>query len=196
MSKKDNFSKAVFDVFGVGTTQTTAQAEEKTASAAEQAISTDVQQTEVATPVVHAAPYALVPSTFLAPGTVLEGKLKSKGDVEIAGSFTGEIECDSSVTLRADATCNLSAANLTVTGCRLKGDCTVSGGVSISENSAIIGNITADDLVCSGAIEGDISVKGALALESTARIVGNIAAGAMSMARGAIIKGTISMGQD
>lgn len=196
MSKKENFSKAVFDVFGVNPIQGAPKTEDDAAPAAEQAISTEVQQAEDTAPVVHAAPYALVPSTYLAPGTVLEGKLKSRGDVEIAGSFTGEIECDSSVTLRADAACNLSAANLTVSGCRLTGDCAVSGGVSVSENSAIIGNITAEEMVCSGAIEGDISVKGALALESTARIVGNISAAAMSMARGAIIKGTLNIEKD
>ena len=37
------------------------------------------------------APYVLVPATYLAPGTVMEGTLRSKGDVEIAGTFKGDI---------------------------------------------------------------------------------------------------------
>ena len=100
----------------------------------------------------------------------MEGTLKSKGDVEIAGSFSGEIEADGNVTLRADAT--------------------------ISENSEVTGNMSADELLCSGTITGDITVKCGLALEHTARIYGNISAATISMARGAIIKGTVTTEQN
>lgn len=195
MSKKENFSKAVFDVFGVGHAQPDTEPEAP-AAAPEQSLSTEVQHTEAAAPVAHAAPYALVPSTYLAPGTSLEGTLTSRGDVELAGSFLGEIKADGNVTLRADAKCNVTAASLTVTNCQLTGDCTVSGLVSISDNSVVNGNITADELVCSGTVVGDLSVKGALALESTARITGNIVAGTMSMTRGAIINGTLSIDRE
>lgn len=198
MGKKANFNKAVFDMFGVGAApeNETVQAEAavpavQTAPTA-QDISCDVQRGEVAEP-VYAAPYTLVPATFLSPGSVLEGKLTSRGDVELAGSFHGELCADGNVTLRADATCNITAASLTVTNCHLIGDCTVSGLVSISDHSTVTGNITADELVCSGNIVGDIAIKGTLALESTACITGNITANSMSMARGAAINGTISI---
>lgn len=196
MSKKDNFNKAVFDMFGVGAVQVVTEDEvQKDEAVVEQGLSAEVQHTDVAASVPHAAPYSLVPSTFIAPGTSLEGKLKSKGDVEIAGPFTGEIEADGNVTLRADATCNIAAASLTMVNCHLTGDCTVSGNININDGSEISGNITADELHCSGTITGDISVKNALSLESTARIFGNIVAGTITMARGAVIKGTVSMEQ-
>ena len=44
-----------------------------------------------------------------------------------------------------------------------------------------------------GTITGDIVVKNGLSLESTARVYGNIVAGTISMSRGAVIKGTVSM---
>ena len=189
MSKKENFNKAVFDVFGVGSSHAEPAAE----SVAEaQALSTEVKATAVAEP-SQAAPYTLVPATFLAPGTALEGKLTSKGDVEFAGNFNGEIVSDGNVTLRADATGNISAASLNVVGCHLTGDCTVSGAVTISDKSSVTGNITAEELVCSGCVVGDIVVRGALSLEATARITGNIAAATMSMARGAVIKGELTL---
>lgn len=194
MSKKENFNKAVFDMFGVGSTQDAT--ENKVEPAIEQGLSANVQTVEVATPTTaHAAPYSLVPSTFLAPGTSLEGKLKSKGDVELAGSFNGEIEADGNVTLRADATCNIEATSLNVVSCHLTGDCSISGNVTISENSEVNGNISADELHCSGTITGDITVKNGLALEHTARIYGNIIAGTISMDRGAVIKGTVTTEQ-
>lgn len=194
MSKKENFNKAVFDMFGVGAAQNAA--EDKAEPAAEQGLSTNVQTAEVATPTAaHAAPYSLIPSTFLAPGTALEGKLKSKGDVELAGSFNGEIEADGNVTLRANATCNIEATSLNVISCHLTGDSNISGNVNISENSEVTGNITADELHCSGIITGDITVKNGLALEHTARIYGNIIAGTISMDRGAVIKGTVTTEQ-
>lgn len=197
MSKKENFNKAVFDMFGVGSVQVVAEdVPQQEEAAVEQGLSANVQATEVAAPVTaHAAPYSLVPATFLAPGTTLEGTLKSKGDVELAGTFSGEIVADGNVTLRADATCNIAASSLNVTACHLTGDSKVSGNVTISENSEVTGNITADELHCSGTITGDITVKTALALEQTARIYGNITAGTISMTRGAVIKGTVSTEQ-
>ena len=189
MSKKENFSKAVFDVFGVGSNQAESTAP-KTGD--EQALSTEVATSAVAEP-VQAAPYTLVPATFLAPGTALEGKLTSKGDVEFAGNFNGDISSDGNVTLRAEATGNITAASLNVVNCQLTGDCIISGNVTISDKSTVTGNITAEEMVCSGCVVGDIVVKGALALESTARITGNITAATMAMARGAIIKGTLTI---
>ena len=197
VNKKDNFNKAVFDMFGVGATQNAKEAAPQQEPVVEEtSLSAEVQTAEVAAPAAaHAAPYSLVPATFLAPGTSLEGKLKSKGDVEIAGSFSGEIEADGNVTLRADATCNIVAASLNVVSCHLSGDYNISGSATISENSEITGNITAEELLCSGTITGDINVKNGLALENTARVYGNIAAGTLSMSRGAILKGTVSMEQ-
>ena len=159
-------------MFGVGAAQNAKEAAPQQESVVEEAsLSAEVQTAEVAAPsAAHAAPYSLVPATFLAPGTSLEGTLKSKGDVEIAGSFSGEIEADGNVTLRADAT--------------------------ISENSEVTGNMSADELLCSGTITGDITVKCGLALEHTARIYGNISAATISMARGAIIKGTVTTEQN
>lgn len=197
MSKKDNFNKAVFDMFGVGSSHAAPEAAPQKAVVDEQGLSTNVQTNEVATPTAApAAPYTLVPSTFLAPGTALEGKLKSKGDVELAGSFNGEIEADGNATLRADATCNIVATSLNVVSCHLTGDCVVSGTVTVSENSEVSGNITADELHCSGTITGDITVKNGLALEHTARVYGNIVAATISMARGAVVKGTVTTAQD
>ncbi len=197
MSKKDNFNKAVFDMFGVGAVQVVTETEaQQDEAVVEQGLSAEVQRTEVASPAApQAAPYSLVPATFLAPGTSLEGKLKSKGDVEIAGSFSGEIEADGNVTLRADATCNIVSTSLNVVSCQLNGDCNVSGSITVSESSAVSGNVFGDDLFCSGTITGDICVKNSLSLESTARVYGNITAGTIAMARGAVIKGTVSMEQ-
>ena len=46
----------------------------------------------------------------------------SKGDVEIAGSFSGEIEADGNVTLRAAATCNIVAGTISMSrGAVIKG---------------------------------------------------------------------------
>jgi len=198
VNKKDNFNKAVFDMFGVGATQNAKEAAPQQEPVVEEtSLSAEVQTAEVAAPAAaHAAPYSLVPATFLAPGTSLEGKLKSKGDVEIAGSFSGEIEADGNVTLRADATCNIVATSLNVVSCRLTGDCNISGNATISENSEVTGNMSADELLCSGTITGDITVKCGLALEHTARIYGNISAATISMARGAIIKGTVTTEQN
>ena len=156
MSKKENFNKAIFDAFGVGSDATEPVSE--TASTEEQALSTDVQTTAPAE--VQAAPYTLVPATFVAPGTVLEGTLTSRGDVEMAGSFSGEIHADGNVTLRADATCNITAEELNCSGV-IVGDISVKGALVLESTARITGNISAGTMAMArGAV-----IKGKLDIE-------------------------------
>ena len=111
MSKKENFNKAIFDAFGVGSDATEPVSE--TASTEEQALSTDVQTTAPAE--VQAAPYTLVPATFVAPGTVLEGTLTSRGDVELAGSFSGGSGSDTSTSSSTSTSTSTSSSTDTTT---------------------------------------------------------------------------------
>lgn len=119
MSKKENLSQAMFEMFGVGKEP----AAEKTAPKAAPApkapeleadlleeirkeVAAEVQAEVKAAPVSAPAPAPApvvenVPVTYLAPGVTLEGKLTAKGDVEIAGQFKGEIVTEGKVIVRS-----------------------------------------------------------------------------------------------
>lgn len=197
MSKKENFNKAVFDMFGVGSDTAAApehpQAEAAQEIAPDEGLTTRPVEAVAENAPQHAAPYVLVPSTYLAAGTTMEGTLKSKGDVEIAGVFSGEIESEGDVTVRTKLTGNITAANLNVVDCELEGDCHVSGKMQVSEKSQVTGNFFVGDMVCAGAIVGDTLANGTVTLSPSARVTGDVTTGSVSIERGAYIDGKLSM---
>lgn len=209
MKKKSNFNQAMYDMFGVGSdgseeldqVEMTGEQTQEAAPAEENADFTAAStQVVPAAPVsgyanapVSAAPYVLVPATYLAPGTEFEGHFKSKGDVEIAGKFTGNIESEGDVTLHTFMEGNITAANCSLLDGELKGDCYVSNRLVINAASRIEGNVVAGDLICSGAIQGNSEIKGNSSFDATANVLGDITTGSMCMERGASISGSLTM---
>lgn len=202
MSKMNNFKKAAYDMFGVGSDEEHVSEEVKTLDekadeileaeqvSSEELVSAGRSQQSVAT---GSAPYVLVPATYLAPGTVLEGTLRSKGDVEIAGTFKGDIISEGDVTLRTNMEGNVAANNLTLMSSSVTGDCNIASQIKVDADSSINGNIVAAELNCSGSIVGNINIRGNANFEATAIVDANIDAGSISMDRGAKISGQLNM---
>lgn len=198
MSKKDNFNKAMFDMFGVGTDAGTEPApeyekvEEKT-----QGGLTDnaVAKETVVTAAVNAeaAPAVAAERTYIGRGTVIEGNIKAEGDVELLGELKGDIESDGKVTLHTSVTGNVRAKSLTFVGGELTGDIFTGGSFVLGRDSVVNGNIQANDVTCAGSINGNIDIKDTLMLEETAVINGDIKTGFLSMSRGAVVRGKVEM---
>ena len=127
--------------------------------------------------------------TYFAQDTVLEGTICSFGNVEIAGEFKGTVEAQGEVALSSHIKGNITSESLKLTGCELEGDVNVKGVVSVSEDSVICGNVTADELQCGGTITGDLNIGDDTVLEETARVNGNIKTGTIAVMRGAKIRG-------
>ena len=178
MSAKDNLNEAMYSMFGVGK----APAEETPAEAAPQTTYT-----------APAAPRQDASVTYLAPGTVMEGTLKCKGDVHIAGDFKGDIQAGGKVTMRSSMEGNIAAANLQLSGCKLTGDVAVTGLVMLDPQASVEGKISAGELICAGHIKGDLVVKGNVSLKANTTVEGNITASTMTMEQGAIINGSLTM---
>ena len=201
MGSKGNFNKAMFDMFGVGGDS---EEEQNPAVAAAAAMEPDsyvhteepvpepapvVRPAPVQAPVQAAAPIVHSPLpeaprsavTYLAPGTYMEGTLKAKGDVEIAGTFKGDIIASGNVTVRSGITGNITAANLEVVSCVMTGDARIVGSVLIDEKSAVEGNVYAKELVCAGKVKGDIHTAANASFQQNARVEGNISTGTMVM---------------
>lgn len=135
------------------------------------------------------------PVTYIAPGTVVEGNLRSSGDVDIAGDIVGDVVSDGSVVIRKSIKGNVNAVNLNVINCHMEGDIAVEKHVYLNEESTIDGNVEGEDVTVSGRINGNITVKGNLTLDERARVVGDVKVGTLTMARGAVIKGRLDMGE-
>lgn len=202
MSKIDNLKKAAFDIFGIG-----ADVENTLAplSAEGDVVSDPVMEAEEvpSAEIVPAsrpqsvastgAPYVLVPATYLAPGTFMEGTLRSKGDVEIAGTFKGDIISEGNVTLHTNIEGNVTANNLSLVDCSVTGDCVATSLIKLDTSSKISGNIAASELFCAGMIEGDINIKGNSTFSASAVVNANVCAGSIALERGAKISGQLNM---
>ena len=200
MDKKSNMKQAMYEMFGVGSDVNAkpAQPVKEEPKPAAKPAKEEPKSRAAAQPVKEAARKPAVPAekpaaSFLAPGTVLEGTLRSAGDIEIAGSFKGDISTEGTVVLRSDIHGNVSACSLDLKGCRLEGDVVIKGLVYISQDSVIIGNVTADELKCSGQITGDLKIKENTLLESSAKITGNVTTATIAVEKGAVINGGIEI---
>ena len=208
MAKNDGFGKAMFDMFGVG------KEEEKKGAPAkepevkvmkadipqpvkkEEAVSKPVNNAAASQPVKPVPVQPVTPryeKTYVAVGTVFEGTIATKGDIDIAGDVKGTIVADGGVLLSSKLLGNVTAKSVTVNNCEVTGDIVASGDVLISEKGLVNGNIKANNIACAGKVIGDLNITEAMILEHNAVINGNIKMGAMQVARGAKIIGNIQM---
>lgn len=203
MDAKSNMKQAMFEMFGVGSDASQKPAQHakeepkpKTAASSAKEKSeprVDVQPAKEAVDKTPPVPAEKPAASFLAPGTVFEGTLHSVGDIEIAGNFKGDVSTEGSLVLRSYIHGNVAASTLVLNGCNLEGDAVIKGLVLISHDSVICGNVTADELQCSGQITGDLKIKKDTLLEGTSKITGNVRTGTIAVSKGAVINGGIEI---
>ncbi len=200
--KRNNFGQAMYDMFGVGKETGGSHPAADGADASDfflqpaggaGAIGESEGGSFEDFRVEKAVPVRSYQGTYLAAGTMMQGTLTARGDVEIAGDFEGEIIAKGKVTLHSNITSRITATGLSLVSCVLTGNAEVSGDVNVDEQSTITGNVKAENLVCSGKITGDLDIQDNLVLDEQAQVDGNIKVDTMSMASGAKITGSIEM---
>jgi len=193
MDKKSNMKQAMYEMFGVGTDVAGKEAPANKVETKVKNTPEVVKKAPEQAPAPIAVKKPVAEASYLAAGTVLEGTLRSEGDVEIAGEFKGYITTKGTATLHSVVQGNVTANSLYLSGCTLTGDIIVSEVVVISQDSKICGNVTAKEVHCAGQITGDLKISENTTLECTAQINGNIITGSMSVAKGAVIRGGIEI---
>lgn len=181
-----NFNRAMFEMFGVGD-------DEPAEKAAAPAAKPSAQPARASVFSGSASSRQSGEKTYLAPGTTLIGTLKSANDVDIAGTFEGDIICDGKVTLYTSVKGNVTAGELNMNGCKLQGDVHAKGKVCLGEQSEVRGSIYAGEVECHGSVIGDLDVEDLISVSEKARIEGNVAAGSLMFARGARVNGNVKM---
>ena len=187
-SNKKKLDEAMFSMFGVDKEEVFVQVEES-------ADQPQPVKKEQPTPVpVAAMPKPTNTVTYFSADSVIEGSVKTEGDVEIDGPFRGEVVAKGKVILRSKMEGNITAASLHLMGCTLVGNVSCQGSVLVDEAASITGNIAAEEMICSGTIKGDLNIKENLTLNAHATVEGNISTGTMTMLKGALITGDVKMG--
>ena len=85
---------------------------------------------------------------LIGPGTVVEGKIRSQGNVRIDGKLTGEITASESVAVgvTGEVDGNISAKNVTIGG-KVRGSITASDKIVFEGKAVIKGDVRASKLV-------------------------------------------------
>lgn len=131
--------------------------------------------------------------TVITKGTTINGSIVSDCSLEVMGTINGDIECLGRLTISGKVTGNSLASDVVVNTERLEGSIVSEGSVKVGLGTVIIGDVTANSAVFSGAVKGEIDVKGPVVLDSTAIIKGNIKAKSIQMENGAVMDGFCSL---
>ena len=198
MSRKDNFRRAAYDMFGVGgkgleeqeNSLNAGEAAEEDVAALAGAFVDSVQQEERKSAPPPAPQY---PTTVLAAGSVFEGTLRAKGSVDLACQFKGNIFAEGDVVMRTSLEGNVQGKCVELIACSVQGDIQAAEQLRVQHGSIIKGNIATRDLVCSGKVNGDVTAAGHVTLESTAQLTGNLTARTLSIEEGASIEGNVKV---
>lgn len=191
MSKKDNFSQAAYEMFGIG--KGGSKPAEKPADAAAKKPEDDMELSLAAEPVAEVKPLEKIPekpkTTLLAEGSVFEGTLRTKGDVEIAGVFKGDIFSDGNVKLFANIEGNVQGGNVELMTSNVQGDVAAKELLKIGPQSVVGGNIKTKDMICSGHIVGNVEATGRVTLTTGSALTGDLTAATIAVMEGALMEG-------
>lgn len=192
MSKKDNFSQAAYEIFGIGRGGSKREAD-KTAEKPAESAAMDVEEDEMSLTVAEVKPLEKVPekpkTTLLAEGSVFEGTLHTKGDVEIAGVFKGDIFSEGNVKLFANIEGNVQGGNVELVTSSVQGDVSAKELLKIGPQSVIGGNIKTKDMICSGRIVGNVESSGRVTLTTGSALTGDLTATTIAVMEGALMEG-------
>ena len=190
MSKKDNFSQAAYEMFGIG--KGGSKPAEKPAESAAKKTEDDGLELTIE-PTAEVKPLEKIPekpkTTLLAEGSVFEGTLHTKGDVEIAGVFKGDIFSDGNVKLFADIEGNVQGGNVELVTSNVQGDVSAKELLKIGPQSVVGGNIKTKDMICSGRIVGNVEASGRVTLTTGSALTGDLTAATIAVMEGALMEG-------
>ena len=110
------------------------------------------------------------PETAIIPkGTVINGNIDIQGKLEMYGVVNGDINSDNRVNVAGDVTGNIKANDLYAKDSFIVGQIECVQGATVRENTVILGDITAENLVVDGAIQGKIDIKDGITVGEKAR---------------------------
>lgn len=126
-------------------------------------------------------------------GTVITGNIEIKGQLEMYGTIQGNIVSDDRVHLCGNVEGNLLVNELEAKDSFIEGQITCENGVSIRENTVVLGDITAKSLEADGAIQGKLDIQGNIVVGAQAIIDSDIKAKTIQVSNGAALHGNCSL---
>lgn len=213
---RDNFKKAMSEMFGVGAEDTTPTqpTKEPAKEVAQPAMEPEVapvaapqrpdfaaktvvpEPAPVPAPQVPFAPPQVSPTveeTYISKDTVITGDIKSGSNLRIRGQVAGNIVCDSDVKLYGKLDGNLTGKNALVEGGQIVGNVDVRGDLRVQSAARIQGDLQCANLDLDSEVNGNLRTQHKSVFHANATVVGNIATQTIVVEEGAMIEGYVSM---
>ena len=133
----------------------------------------------------------LMKTTKIASDTAFAGEIHSDGHVEIEGTLTGNVMAKGNIKISGKVTGDVDGNLVSLVSCKVRGNVTAETSVFISDESVLVGNVTATDMVLDGKMKGDIALGNSILFHKNAMLLGKTAAGTITIDEGAILTGKI-----
>ncbi len=132
-------------------------------------------------------------TTIISIDTSLTGELQSDGHVEILGSLTGNIKAKGNVKICGKVVGDIQGNDIELFSCKVQGNITADASVLINNESIVVGNVTASDMVLDGKLKGDIALGKSIVFKENATLLGKVSAATISIKEGAKLFGQIQI---
>lgn len=129
--------------------------------------------------------------SYITSSMVINGNIKTSGDVTIEGSVYGDVDAGGNVAIKNLIVGDVKAANVSFIGARVKGNVATGEKVALDEASILVGDVNAGEITVSGKIKGDLKVSNLVVLKEQAVVAGNIFTGSFVSNPGASIRGSV-----
>lgn len=134
-----------------------------------------------------------IETAVIPKGTVINGNISISGRLDMYGVVNGDIHSDNRVNIAGNVTGNIDAQDLFAKDSFIVGQIACEKGAAVRENTVILGDIMAEDLVIDGAIQGNIDVRNGITIGKKAIVDSDIKAKTIQVNNGASINGTCSL---
>ncbi|MBQ6566641.1 MAG: polymer-forming cytoskeletal protein [Treponema sp.] len=132
-------------------------------------------------------------TTFISPGTSIEGIIHSNGNIILEGEATGEIVASGMLTISSAYNGTAAARAIYLKGAKMEGDVVVSESLSVDGQSELKRNGRIGSLHCDGCIEGNMKVAAEAVVGKRAVLKGDLAAAYLTIERGAKMTGRVDV---
>lgn len=126
-------------------------------------------------------------------GTVINGNIEIEGKLEMYGEVNGNINSNDRINVCGNIIGNIKANDIYTRDSFIEGRIECVMGAVVRDNTVILGDITAENLVVDGAVQGKLDVKGCVTVGETAMIDSDIKAKSIQVSNGAAINGYCSL---
>jgi cytoskeletal protein CcmA (bactofilin family) len=130
--------------------------------------------------------------TLISKSTVIEGNLRSFGNINVEGNIRGDIETTKNIDLNGKVIGNLTCNNAQMLTSQIQGNIRMKGNILMGRDTLLIGDLVSTYAKVNGKVKGNLEIGGKAELKSDAVIFGDISASTITVDDGAIIQGYVS----